>query len=219
MIVITGASDGVGLQVAKLYKEAGKKVVNISRRECEYADENIVLNLRKGSEIKKAAKAIAELKEPIEAIINCIGVYNGQKFGEITEEEIKRLMSTNVKAPLLLISLLFEKIKKDKADILNVVSVAATKGRKKYPLYAASKWAERGFTASLQEELQDTACRVINFCPGGIATKFSEKELGYDAGRKDWMQPADIAKFIKQILDLPKNMEVSEVIINPKVLE
>lgn len=51
MIVITGASDGLGLQLAKLYKESGKKVMNISRRECEFADENIMLNLREGSEI------------------------------------------------------------------------------------------------------------------------------------------------------------------------
>jgi len=45
MIVITGASDGLGYQLAKLCKEAGKTVVNISRRECEYADVNVLHNL------------------------------------------------------------------------------------------------------------------------------------------------------------------------------
>lgn len=216
MIVITGASDGLGLQLAKLYKEAGKKVVNVSRRECKYADNNIVLNLREGAEIEKAAELIKKEESKIEAVINCIGVYNEQKFGEITEEEIKRLMSTNVKAPLLLTSLLIERIKQDEADILNVLSTAGTKGKKEHPLYAASKWAERGVTASLKDELQTTQCRVISFCPGGIRTKFSEKTLGYDASSKDWMRPEDLAVFIKQILDLPKNMEVSEVIINRK---
>ncbi len=216
MIVITGASDGVGLQLAKLYKEAGKRVVNISLEECKYADQNIVLDLRKGPNIEKAAQLIKKIDEKIEAVVNCIGVYNAQKFGEVTEAEIKRVMATNVKAPLLFISLLIKRIKHDKADVLNVVSTAGTIGKKENPLYAASKWGERGLTASLQEELKDTSCRVISFCPGGIRTKFSEKTLGYDASEKDWMRPQDVAKFMKQILDLPKNMEVSEVIINRK---
>ncbi len=97
-----------------------------------------------------------------------------------------------------------------------MVSKAATIGRKNSPLYAASKWAERGYTKSLQEELADTRCRVISFCPGGIQTKMFEKYLGTDITKDSWMQPEDIAMFIKQILDLPKNMEVSEVVINRK---
>ncbi|HSX53629.1 MAG TPA: SDR family oxidoreductase [Patescibacteria group bacterium] len=216
MIVITGASDGVGLQLAKLYKSAGKQVVNISLHDCEYANENIVLDLSKGPEINKAAQQVKKLDGTVEAVINCVGVYSEQKLGEITETEIKKVMSTNVKAPMLLVSLLIERIKKDEADILNMVSTAGTVGKKDNPLYSASKWAERGFTASLKEELKDTQCRVISFCPGGIRTKFFEKALGRDTSQEDWMRPEDIAMFIKQILDLPKNMEVSEVIINRK---
>ncbi len=216
MIIITGASDGVGKQVAKLYKEAGKAVVNISRNECEYADINICLSLREGEQIKKASDKVLEIDEPIEAIINSIGVFSRENFGEITEDEIKRLMSTNLKAPMLLVSNLFERIKKDEADILNVVSTAGIIGKKNEPVYSASKWAERGYTKSLQEQLKDTPCRVISFCPGGICTDFSEKALGFNASEESWMKPKDIATFIKQILDLPKNMEVSEVIINRK---
>jgi short-subunit dehydrogenase len=214
MIVITGASDGVGLQLAKLYKAPGKKVINISRRECKYADENILLSLREGPEIVKASSLVEAIPDKIEAIVNCIGVYNEQIFGEITEDEVKRLMSTNVKAPLLLISMLIERIKKDEADVLNVISTAGTRGQKENPLYATSKWAERGFTLSLQNELKDTKCRVISFCPGGISTKLFEKAVSNDNRSENWMPPEDIALFIKQILELPKTMEVSEVIIN-----
>ncbi|MBP9667541.1 SDR family oxidoreductase, partial [Candidatus Saccharibacteria bacterium] len=146
MIVITGASDGLGLQIAKLYKEAGERVVNISRRECKYADHNIVLNLREGEEIKEAAQKILEISESITAFINCIGTFSEERFGDITEDEIKRLMSTNVKAPMLLTSELIERIKQDEADVLNVISTAGTKGNPAHPVYAASKWAERGYT-------------------------------------------------------------------------
>ncbi len=216
MIVITGASDGLGLQIAKLYKETGKTVVNISRNESEYADVNICLSLREGPEIEEAAKRVLKIGEQLEAVINAIGVYSSESFGEITEEEIKRLMSTNVKAPMLLISNLIEKIKKDESDILNIISTAGVIGKPNEPVYSASKWAERGYTKSLQDSLKDTPCRVISFCPGGIRTKFSEKALGFDASESNWMKPEDLAGLIKNILDLPKNIEVSEIILNRK---
>jgi short-subunit dehydrogenase len=215
MIVITGASDGLGLELAKLYKEEGKTVVNIARRECKYAEHNIVLNLREGAEIQEAARQILEIDEPIEALVNSIGTFSQEAFGDITEDEIKRLMSTNVKAPMLLTSELIERIKQDEADVLNVISTAGTKGNPAHPVYAASKWAERGYTKALQEELKSTKCRVISFCPGGMQTGFFKK-TGENPTDESWMQPEDVATFVKNILDLPKNMEVSEVTVNRK---
>lgn len=214
-IVITGASDGLGLELAKLYKEAGKVVVNISRRECKYAEHNIVLNLREGAEVQEAARRVLEMSEPIEALVNSIGTFSTEPFGDITEDEIKRLMSTNVKAPMLLTSELIERIKSDGTDVLNVISTAGTKGNPKHPVYVASKWAERGYTKALQEELKGTKCRVISFCPGGMQTGFFEK-TGENPTDNSWMQPKDVAVLMKNILDLPKNMEVSEIIVNRK---
>jgi short-subunit dehydrogenase len=218
MIIITGASDGIGKYLAKLYKESGRKVINISRRPCEYADTNICLSLREGPEIKKATDQIKELLssgEVLESIINCIGIWTEEHFGDITENEVKRTMSTNLKAPMLFVSNLFDEIKKHEADILNVISTAGITGRAEFPLYSASKWAERGYTKSLQEALKNTKSRVISFCPGGMNTGFFEK-AGTDLDTKEWMQPEDIAAFMKQILDLPKSIEVSEVILNRK---
>lgn len=215
MIVITGASDGLGLQVAKLYKETGKTVVNISRNECEYADVNICLSLREGKEIGEAAQQVLALDEPLEALVNCIGVFNNQKFGDITEDEVKRLMSTNVKASSLLISMLIERIRKDEADVLNVLSTAALVAKPDEPLYVASKWAARGFTLSLQQDLKKTACRVISFCPGGMQTDFFQK-ADTDVDTSNFMKTEDIAVALKQTLDLPKSIEVSEIILNRK---
>jgi len=218
MIVITGASDGLGHELAKLYKEAGKKVVNISRRKCEYADENILLSLREGADIEKAANAVEAISEPLEAIINCAGVLSIQPLGKITEDEVERVMSTNVKSAILLISNLADRIKKDGTDIVNVASTVGLKGCVDQAVYGASKWAMRGFSANLQAELKDTPCRVISFCPGGFKSKHFEKATGDDntTNEGEWIKPADIAMFMKQILDLPKNMEVTEVIINRK---
>lgn len=218
MIVITGASDGLGLQLAKLYKEAGKTVVNISRRECEFADHNILLSLREGEEIEKAAQSVLAIDEPLEALVNCAGVLSVQPLGEITEDEVKRVMSTNVKSAILLVSNMTDRIKQDGTDIVNVASTVGLIGYADQAVYGASKWAMRGFSANLQVELKDTNCRVVSFCPGGFKSKLFEKATGDDntTSEGEWMRPEDVALFMKQILDLPKNMEVSEVIVNRK---
>lgn len=219
MIVITGASDGLGLQIAKLFQADGKKVVNVSRRPSKHADINVLTNLRDGKEIEVAAKKIGKIKEQLEALINCAGVFSKSPFGKITEVEIKRLMSTNVKGPMLLVSNLADRIRKDGTDIVNVSSTAGTKGNQNEAIYNASKWALRGFSANLQAELRDTPSRVISFCPGGFQTKLFEKATGSDntGDGSDWMKAEDVALCLKQLLDLPKNMEVSEIIINRKV--
>ncbi len=215
MIVITGASDGLGIEVAKLYKEAGKQVVNLSRRECEYADVNICGSLSEGDGIISAAKQVLQLDGKLEAIVNCIGVFSKQGFGNLEEDEIKRLMSTNVKAPMLLISELMERVLTDETDIVNVLSTAAVDAKANEPLYSASKWAARGMTDSLQKKLWNTKSRVVSFSPGGMSTDFFEK-VNVEIPRDDFMDPAEIAKAIKFTLDLPKNIEVSNIVLNRK---
>lgn len=218
MIIITGASDGLGLQLAKLYKEVGKKVINISRRKSEFASLDVICDLSDESQIKKAANEILKIDEKLEAIINCAGVLSIQKLGEISGEEFDRLMSVNVKAAILLVSNLIERIKSDEADIVNIASSVGLKGYANQAVYGASKWAMRGFSANLQVELKGTKSRVISFCPGGFKTKLFEKATGVDNTEdgSQWMKVEDVAIALKQTLDLPKNMEVSEIIINRK---
>lgn len=217
MIVITGASDGLGLQVAKLYKEAGKTVVNISRRESEYADVNICLSLQGGKEIESAAHQVRELDEPLEALITCAGVISVSPIKDITEEEIERMMSTNIKARALLIAKLYDRILSDETDILNVSSTLGHKAYADQMLYGVTTWGVRGMSKNLQLEFKGKPNRVISFCPGGFNTRLHEKATGKAIENPDeWMRVEDVALALKQTLDLPKNMEVSEIVINRK---
>lgn len=218
MIIITGASDGLGRQLAKLYQEAGKKVINISRRKSEFASLDIICDLSEEKQIEEAVSEVLKINESLEAIINCAGVLSVQKLAEISGAELDRLLAVNVKAPILLVSGLIGKIKEDGADIVNVASSVGLKGYADQAVYGASKWALRGFSANLQVELKGTKSRVISFCPGGFKTKLFEKATGIDNTEdgSQWMKAEDVARALKQTLDLPKNMEVSEIIINRK---
>jgi uncharacterized protein len=220
MIIITGASDGLGLQIAKLYKAAGASVVNLSRRECEYANHNIQVDLCDYASVERAVVKVMEIDEPIESLINCAGVLSVQKLESITSTEIEKVMMVNVNSAIRLTSGLMNRLKQDGADIVNVASTVGLKAYADQAVYGASKWALRGFSANLQLELKDSACRVISFCPGGFKSDFFEKATSNSDATKSgtWMEPANIAAFMKSILDLPKNMEISEVVISRKTV-
>lgn len=213
-IVITGASDGLGLQLAKLYKGSGKRVVNVSRRDSEYATDNILTDLTDPSSIDTAVQAILQIDQPLEALINCAGVLSLEPLNAVSGNELDRVFGVNIKGPILLVSGLSDRIKQDCTDIVNVSSTVGLKAYPDQAAYGASKWAMRGFSQNLQLELKNTN-RVISFCVGGFKSDIAKKVHGQDLpDPENWMNPENIAVFMKQILDLPKNMEVSEIVIN-----
>ncbi|HUB93376.1 MAG TPA: SDR family NAD(P)-dependent oxidoreductase [Verrucomicrobiae bacterium] len=217
MIVVTGASDGLGRELARVFVENGKDVYGLSRSKCEDGVRHITTDLMDDESVVNAATQLSRDPERLEALINCAGVLSVQKIEELTSSEIDRVFDTNIKGLMLLTSRLMDKIKQDGADIVNVSSTVGTKAYIDQAAYGASKWAVRGFSANLQVELKDTPCRVISFCPGGFESRTFEKATGHKNPAFTFsMKPKDLALFIKQILDLPKNMEVSEVIINRK---
>jgi short-subunit dehydrogenase len=218
MIIVTGGSDGLGKELVKVFKQSGVTVVNVSRTRNDQADYNFLHNLREGEQIKQAARVIENIDEPLEALINNAGVFTKQPLGEITGDEIERTMATNLKSQIMLTSELINRIKRDETDIVNVSSRIGFTGGIDLAVYGASKWAVRGFSESLQAEFKDLPNRVISFCPGGFDTRLFVKATDHDPTKDgtEWMQPKDLAILIKHLLDLPKNIEVSEILINRK---
>jgi len=218
MIVITGASDGLGKELATLMVNSGKRVIGLSRSACGEGVEHIVTDLTSEMDIEQAANKIKVDSEPLEALINCAGVLSIEKVESLTSKEVDRVLATNIRAPLLLTSRLMDKIKRDGADIVNVASTVGLKGYVDQAAYGASKWAIRGFSSNLQTELKDYPSRVISFCPGGFKTKLFEKATGVDnTNTGDWLDAIeDIAQCLKQLLELPKNMQITEIIIDRK---
>lgn len=216
MIVITGASDGLGKELARVYKEAGKTVVNVSRNQCEFAEHNFLHDLTVTSEVAQAVQEISALAEPLDAVVNCAAIMSIQALGTITDDEVARVLDLNIKAAILLISGLAGRIQQDGSDIINVSSTVGTKGYEGQAAYGASKWAMRGFSENLRTEFKGKKPRVISFCVGGMRTNMGVKIGKPLTDPENWMDPRAIATFMKQILDLPKNAEVSEIIINRK---
>lgn len=218
MYVITGASDGLGLALANLLAAKDKKVVSLSRsapkgRIKRTTINHVLCDLTNEGSINTAAQEVLAMGEPLEALVHCAGVFGEQPADQLTGRDLALVFTTNIIGPELLTARLLERLKQDKADIVTVSSTSGLKGNPGQAAYGSSKWAIRGFAQVLREELRGTGCRVISFCPGGMQTELFKK-AGAAKETDGWMQPADVANFMWQILCLPKNMEVSEVIVN-----
>lgn len=219
MIVITGGSDGLGKALVRLYLDEGKRVISISRSSSLPGSEHLITDLLDPTSIQKSIERLNQDDEVLEVLINCAGVLSIDKLESLDATEIDRVLHTNLRAPMLLVSGLIEKIKRDGTDIVNVSSTGGLKGYTEHMSYGVSKWGLRGFSANLRAELRDYPSRVISFCPGSFTTRILEKAVGRKkvSDNSIEMRVEDVAHCLKQLVDLPKNMQVSEIIINRKL--
>lgn len=220
MIVITGASDGLGKELTKLYEDEGMNTIGVSRSRSGHASISVVADLTEPDQVSKAAEEIESQKESIDAIVLCAGMLSVSELEAVDPRDVAKVFSVNIESQIQLISGLMKRIKADKTDIVLVSSTVGTKGYVEQAAYGASKWAVRGFAKNLQAEFKSLPNRVVSFCPGGFETDLFKKAVGeYNlADKGGWMKPIDVARLIKQILELPSNMEVSEIIVNRKTV-
>lgn len=219
MIIITGASDGLGLAVAKKLIEQNKRVVCLSRtKPTDDTIEWLETDLTDYDSNEKTASKILNESDKIEALINSATVVSYEKMSELTPSEIDKMFNTNVTGPIYLESKLLEKIKADQGDIINIgATIALRGGGPEQSMYSTVKWAMRGFTVNLQDELKGTKARAVNLLLGGFQSRLHEKVTGKPIENPDdWMPVEDVAEAVVDVLNTPKTMELSEVVINRK---
>jgi len=120
----------------------------------------------------------------------------------------KQLLQASIK----LVDKLLPLLKKNHADIVVVGSTSSFQHFPGHGAYTATKHAVLGFIKVLQTELKGTDIRVIGFHPGG----FNSNLRGSGVIKEGYMDPKDLATLLLHILRLPRNMEVSEIIISRK---
>lgn len=220
-IIILGASDGLGKAIAKLCKNQNVRVINISRTPCDLdAVINISCDLVKQEDIDNAVSIIKKEHNDFDAIINCAAIVALEKINQITYEKFERAYKINTIAPLYFMSSLYDDIVHNEADILNIGTTASAPlkaGFSDQLAYTTTKYALRGGSYNFGLELKNTKSRVIHINLGGMNTRMHEKDYGVKVEDPDaWMNPSDIADIVLYLLNLPKQIEISEITINRK---
>ena len=219
--VVTGASSGIGASTVHKLREAGVRVAGGARR-LERVDADIALPLDVTDEASSAAfveAAVAALGG-IDILFNNAGLALGRvPFEESTEEVEATVVHTNVDGVLRITRLCLPHIR-DGGHILFMGSVA---GRQAYPhgaSYIASKFAVRGFSYALREDLLGRPIRVTTVDAGLVETEFSLVRFGGDREKADAVYegldpvtPDEVADCVMFALTRPLHVNLDEIVI------
>lgn len=220
--IVTGASSGIGAATARKLAEAGARVVGGARR-VERLETEIALPLDVTDPESCAAfvaEAVERLGGGVDVLFNNAGLALGRvPIWESTEEDERTVIETNVSGLLRMTRLCLPHIR-DGGHIVNMGSVA---GRQAYPSgasYIAAKFAERGFTYALREDLLGRPIRVTTVDAGLVETEFSLVRFKGDAEQAkavyaglDPVTPDEVADCVLFVLTRPLHVNVDEIVI------
>lgn len=219
--VVTGASSGIGAATVRKLREAGVRVAGGARRlDRVAADVSLPLDVTdEASSVAFVENAVVELGG-IDILFNNAGLALGRvPFEESTEDVEATVLHTNVDGVLRITRLCLPHIR-DGGHILFMGSVA---GRQAYPhgaSYIASKFAVRGFSYALREDLLGRPIRVTTVDAGLVETEFSLVRFGWDEEKADAVYegldpvtPDEIADCVLFALTRPLHVNLDEIVI------
>ena len=215
--IITGASRGIGKEVATLFAKNGADLILISRNEerlsilhkelTETYDVDVkyyALDITDSAKLKDVFTEIKRDKKPIDIVVNNAGIMEDAVLQMVKPELIQKTYATNVFA-LIDVSKRASKLmlRNKRGSIINLTSIVGVEGNLGQSIYSSSKAAVIGFTKSLSKELASFNIRVNGVAPGfidtdmtrGMEPKFYDKNLAsISMGRLG--NTTDVAKVI-----------------------
>jgi short-subunit dehydrogenase len=164
VVVVTGASRGIGAASAAALTAAGYHVVGTSRRG---GDGLLALDVTHPDSL---AKFVAALPEAVIGLVNNAGVGALSAAEDAPPDLAKTVFATNILGPIELTRLLLPRLRQQRGRIINIGSLIAEYPVPFHSLYAATKGALRAYTLAIREELRPCGVRVTLLEPGDIAT-------------------------------------------------
>ncbi len=219
--IVTGASSGFGRATARMLAEAGVRVAGGARR-VERLETEIALELdvRDVESCERFVDAAVNELGGIDVLVNNAGLALGRApFDESSEEDERTVFETNVNGLVRMTRLCLPHIR-DGGHIVNLGSIAGRQAYEGAASYVASKFAVRGFTYALREDLLGRPIRLTTVDPGLAETEFSVVRFKGDREKADsvykGVEPLvadDIAECIMFALTRPFHVNVDEIVI------
>jgi len=220
VVVLTGASSGLGKEIAKQLLLKGKyQLILTGREEKGFAefkkspDVTIVLgDLTKKTTIDLLKKEVKKHGR-IDILINNAGIIYINPFNENTEQKIDDLLAVDLKTPMLLTQRLYPfMVKQQSGHIININSTAGKDAKVNHTMYSAAKFGLKGFTDALRIEAKLHNIRVTGFHPGGMNTEFYDDLPG--TPKEKYMDPKKIAEILVQLIETDPSISPDEIVIN-----
>ena len=222
VIVVTGASSGIGLATTRQLVGSGSKVVAAARRSDRL--ESLVSELGEDRvaaypyDVNAQEQAQGLIDRAIAVFGRCDSLVACAGFGayggilDHTDEFLESMILTNIGGTVWPVRAAVRHfLEEGGGDIVIVASVAGLRGGGNEAVYASTKFAQVGLAGALDRELRTKGIRVSAICPAGVKTEFA---IGYgrsagDPGLDDLLQPEDVADAIVTVLEQPRRMRTT----------
>jgi len=230
LVIITGASSGIGEATARLLSAAGHPLLLLARRVERLHALELPDSLSRAVDITDRAALLAAVEEaearfgPADALINNAGV---MLLGEISRQDPQqweRMLDVNVKGLLNGVhAVVSGMIERRQGTLINVSSVAGRKTFANHVAYVGTKFAVHGFSENLREELAPHNVRVITIAPGAVETELLSHttdeaiKAGYQAWKQDMggtvLSADDVAGAIAFAYQQPQQVCIREIVL------
>lgn len=208
VVLITGASAGIGWASALALAQEGAAMVLTARRQERLAELAAAVKQAGGQAVwvagdardeqtaVRAVKAAVESFGRLDILINNAGVGNYKNLVDTSSEEYDELMDSNVRSTFL-----FSRhavpgmIQQGSGTVLMISSMAGIYGFAGEAVYCATKFAQVGFAQALDKELRPHGIKVGLICPGGVKTEFAlgKGRTPEKVAASGMLEPEDVA--------------------------
>lgn len=232
VVVITGASSGLGAETARHLARQGAKVVLGARRleRLEALAQELGLDARailrtdvtQREQVQALVDRAVELHGRIDVLINNAGLMPSSLFAKLKVDEWDRMIDVNIKGVLYGIAAALPHMQRQNSGhIINVSSVAGHKVGPGGAVYAGTKWAVRAITEGLRQEVKAHHIRTTIVSPGAVDTELTGTITDADvaAGMKQVYAAAipasSFARVVEFAMSQPAEVDINEVLFRP----
>lgn len=218
IILVTGASKGIGREIAKRLAEKGNKVIaNYNKSEekaksLQNENKNIEIykaDVSKRNEVKNMIQYILNKYEKIDVVINNAGIAESKIFNDVTDEDWNKIINTNLYSAFCVTQeALPSMIHNKKGCIINISSVWGIVGASCETIYSIAKAGIDAMTKSLAKELGPSNIRVNSIAPGIIDTDMNKNlnqneinDILQEIPLEKIGKTSDIAKCVEWLID------------------
>jgi len=219
--IVTGASSGIGAATAALLAREGARVAGGARRVGQLETEiKLELDVTDQESCERFVEAAVGELGALDILINNAGLGLGRDpFWKSTEEDEETVLETNIEGLIRITRLCLPEIR-DGGHIVNMGSIAGRQAYENAAVYVASKYAVRGFTYALREDLLGRPIRLTTVDPGLVESNFSRVRFRGDENKAkepyegvDPLRPEDIAECILFALSRPLHVNIDELVV------
>jgi NAD(P)-dependent dehydrogenase (short-subunit alcohol dehydrogenase family) len=219
VVIVTGASKGLGKAITKRLALGGATVIASARSQAKLeavAEANperihpFACDVTNSQQVQDLVQFAIQRFGRLDVLINNAGLGHFAPVDELTESQWDEMMDVNLKGAFLTCKYAIPHLKATEGHIVNISSVAGTEAFARGGGYCASKFGLMALTDALTQELKPHHVKVSALCPGSIKTEFGRQ--------KDYaMEAEQVAEAVWTIVSAPKGVIYNTIIMRPLV--